>query len=357
MEPEPYLRRAAERTAESVPVKVRVVDGTAGELPLEDGSVDAVVVAGVLCSVPDVAAALAEFARVLRPGGELRFYEHVRSERPGFARYQDTIDQVWPRLMGGCHPNRDTLAAIRDAGFEVERVRRFGFPAQPRGRIPSCRGSLARRAPREATVARMDLDVVFLGTGGSVPYRPPRHRLHTGPRRWGAPPVRLRGGHAAADAAVDRARPGRRDLPHALPRRSLPRPARPAQDLRPERPAGAASHPRPPGPPRPVRGAAPDHRPGPLPARARRDRRGRPDSPRHLRDPPVRRRAPRAGIRLRARRGRASGPIRPGRGRAARRAPLAPTSRASRRARRSMGPTGRSTRGRCWAMRGRGARS
>jgi ubiquinone/menaquinone biosynthesis C-methylase UbiE len=132
VEPEPYLRRAAERTAESVPVKVRVVEGTAGELPLEDGSVDAVVVAGVLCSVPDVAAALAEFARVLRAGGELRFYEHVRSERPGFARYQDTIDHVWPRLMGGCHPNRDTLAAIREAGFEVERVRRFGFPAAAR---------------------------------------------------------------------------------------------------------------------------------------------------------------------------------------------------------------------------------
>jgi ubiquinone/menaquinone biosynthesis C-methylase UbiE len=132
VEPEPYLRRAAERTAESVSVNVRVLDGTADALPLDDGSVDGVVVAGVLCSVPDVAAALAEFARVLRPRGELRFYEHVRSERSGFARYQDAVDQVWPRLMGGCHPNRDTLAAIADAGFEVERVRRFGFPATAR---------------------------------------------------------------------------------------------------------------------------------------------------------------------------------------------------------------------------------
>ena len=132
VEPEPYLRRAAERTAESVPVNVRVVGGTAGNLPLESESADAVVVAGVLCSVPDPAAALAEFRRVLRPGGELRFYEHVRSARPGFARYQDAVDRVWPRLMGGCHPNRDTLGAIREAGFGIERVRSFGFPAHAR---------------------------------------------------------------------------------------------------------------------------------------------------------------------------------------------------------------------------------
>jgi SAM-dependent methyltransferase len=132
VEPEPYLRRAAERAAASVPIEVRVVAGTADALPLEPGSVEAVVVAGVLCSVPDVADALGEFRRVLRPGGELRFYEHVRSARSGFARYQDAVDRVWPRLMGGCHPNRDTLAAIRGAGFEVERVRYFGFPATAR---------------------------------------------------------------------------------------------------------------------------------------------------------------------------------------------------------------------------------
>jgi ubiquinone/menaquinone biosynthesis C-methylase UbiE len=128
VEPEPYLRRAAERAAASSDAKVQVIDGTAEHLPLKADSVDAVVVAGVLCSVPDPAAALAEFARVLRPGGELRFYEHVRSGRPRFARYQDAVDHVWPRLMGGCHPNRDTLAAIRAAGFEIHGVRGFGFP-------------------------------------------------------------------------------------------------------------------------------------------------------------------------------------------------------------------------------------
>ena len=132
VEPEPYLRRAAERRAASSAARIQVVAGTADRLPLEPGSVDAVVVAGVLCSVPDVAAALAEFRRVLRPGGQLRFYEHVRSGRARFAGYQDAMDRMWPRLMGGCHPNRDTLAAIRSAGFRVDRVRGFGFPAQAR---------------------------------------------------------------------------------------------------------------------------------------------------------------------------------------------------------------------------------
>jgi ubiquinone/menaquinone biosynthesis C-methylase UbiE len=131
-EPEPYLRRRAEETARSVPIAVRVIDGSADALPLDADSVDAVVVAGVLCSVPDQGAALAEFRRVLRPGGELRFYEHVRSRRPGFARYQDAAAVVWPRLMGGCEPNRETLAAIERSGFRIERARGFGFPAGPR---------------------------------------------------------------------------------------------------------------------------------------------------------------------------------------------------------------------------------
>ncbi len=132
VEPEPYLRGRAEEAARSVPVAVRVLDGNAEALPVPSGSVDAVVVAGVLCSVPDQEVALAEFRRVLRPAGELRFYEHVRSRRSSFARYQDAVDLVWPRMMGGCRPNRETLAAIERSGFRVERVRGFGFPAAAR---------------------------------------------------------------------------------------------------------------------------------------------------------------------------------------------------------------------------------
>jgi ubiquinone/menaquinone biosynthesis C-methylase UbiE len=132
VEPEPYLRQAAERTARSIELEIRVVPGVADQLPIETGSADAVVVAGVLCSVPDAAAALGEFQRVLRAGGELRFYEHVRSRRPGFARFQDLSAPVWSRLMGGCEPNRETLGAIEAAGFEIARCRGFGFPATAR---------------------------------------------------------------------------------------------------------------------------------------------------------------------------------------------------------------------------------
>ncbi|MEU3270377.1 class I SAM-dependent methyltransferase [Saccharomonospora sp. NPDC006951] len=128
VEPEPSLRSAARRAATHAPVPVSLVAATAGRLPFEDGSADAVVVSGVLCSVADPPAALAEFARILAPGGELRFYEHVRSPVALRALIQDAADLVWPRLMGGCHPNRDALAVMRAAGWQPVRWRELIFP-------------------------------------------------------------------------------------------------------------------------------------------------------------------------------------------------------------------------------------
>ncbi|GAA3224070.1 class I SAM-dependent methyltransferase [Actinocorallia longicatena] len=127
-EPEPYLRERAGAAAREAAVPVELVEAEAGDLPQEDGVFDAVVVAGVLCSVPDQARALAEIHRVLRPGGELRFYEHVRSRSVSFARWQALAAPGWARMMGGCRPDRDTLGAIRSAGFEVGRVRGLVYP-------------------------------------------------------------------------------------------------------------------------------------------------------------------------------------------------------------------------------------
>lgn len=127
LEPEPYLRERAERAAAPAGVPVEVLPGTADPLPFDDGRFDAAVSSLVLCTVPDQARALAELRRVLVAGGELRFLEHIRSDRPRKARIQSLADRsgIWPRLGGGCHPARDTPAAIAAAGFEIETSRSF----------------------------------------------------------------------------------------------------------------------------------------------------------------------------------------------------------------------------------------
>ncbi|MEV4655963.1 methyltransferase domain-containing protein [Micromonospora sp. NPDC049301] len=131
VEPERRLRAAAVRAAQTAPVPVTVVDGLAEALPVGDGEFDAAVVALVLCTVPHQATALAEVDRVLRPGGQLRFFEHVAAEGPGgLRRLQRLLDAtLWPKLFAGCHTGRDTVAAISEAGFVIEDLRRFRFPA------------------------------------------------------------------------------------------------------------------------------------------------------------------------------------------------------------------------------------
>jgi ubiquinone/menaquinone biosynthesis C-methylase UbiE len=127
VEPEDYLRSKAEEAAGRANRQIRVVDALADDLSFKDGSFDAAVAAQVLCSVPSQVRALAEIVRVLRPGGELRFYEHVISPQPRYARFQRLAGRVTPRISGGCHPDRDTAGAIEAAGFEIERCRRFAF--------------------------------------------------------------------------------------------------------------------------------------------------------------------------------------------------------------------------------------
>lgn len=129
VEPEPFLRAQAVREAAGAPVPVEVVEGTADHLPAADAAADVVVVSLVLCSVPDQAAALAEARRVLRPGGTLRFYEHVAADSGRLATVQRLADAtLWPLFVGGCHTHRDTATAITTAGFTIEELDRFTFP-------------------------------------------------------------------------------------------------------------------------------------------------------------------------------------------------------------------------------------
>jgi SAM-dependent methyltransferase len=131
VEPEPYLRRLALTTARQAAAPIRVVDGTAEALPAEEATFDTAVASLVLCTVADLARALAEIRRVLRPGGRLRFYEHVRVDAPGLVRWQDRLERPWGWLAGGCHPNRDTVAAITAAGLDVVELDRFDLQAMP----------------------------------------------------------------------------------------------------------------------------------------------------------------------------------------------------------------------------------
>ncbi len=132
IEPEPYLRRLAEQAAVESRVPVRVLDASAEVLPIEDESFDAAVASLVLCSVADPAASLRELFRVIRPGGELRFNEHVRSTSPRIARIQTTADRLgWPHVSGGCHLARDTEALMLAAGFQIESLDRYNFRIPP----------------------------------------------------------------------------------------------------------------------------------------------------------------------------------------------------------------------------------
>lgn len=131
MEPERHLRARAQAAATTAPIDITVVSGTAEALPFPDASVDAIVYSLVLCSVGDQGRALHEARRVLKAGGQLRFLEHVRSLNPLLARGQDMLDAtVYPLVSGGCHMGRDTATALRRAGFEIDRVTRFRFPAR-----------------------------------------------------------------------------------------------------------------------------------------------------------------------------------------------------------------------------------
>jgi ubiquinone/menaquinone biosynthesis C-methylase UbiE len=143
VEPERFLR---ERAAGHADERVELRDAVAEELPVPDGSADAVVFTLVLCTVQQDAA-LAEARRVLRPGGELRFLEHVRAHQPGATRtLQWALDAtVWPRLFGGCHTGRDTAGAIELAGFRLVELERFVFPEGAWG--PGAAAILGRAVP------------------------------------------------------------------------------------------------------------------------------------------------------------------------------------------------------------------
>jgi ubiquinone/menaquinone biosynthesis C-methylase UbiE len=130
VEPDPHmavrLRVRLEDGGDAAPR--RLVEAPAEALPFAADTFDTAVTTLVLCTVPDPVAAVAELARVLKPGGRLLFIEHVRSDDPGRARWQDRLEKPWRFLADGCHCNRDTEAALRASAFQVDQLEQAKLP-------------------------------------------------------------------------------------------------------------------------------------------------------------------------------------------------------------------------------------
>ncbi|MFK8047558.1 MAG: class I SAM-dependent methyltransferase [Halioglobus sp.] len=122
---------AGER-ASSVAFDVEFVGLPGEQIPLEDDSVDTVMVTYSLCTIPDPVTALQGMARVLRPAGQLIFCEHGRAPDAGVVKWQDRINPLWMKIAGGCHLNRDIPSILSDGGFSVDKLEEMYLPSTPR---------------------------------------------------------------------------------------------------------------------------------------------------------------------------------------------------------------------------------
>jgi ubiquinone/menaquinone biosynthesis C-methylase UbiE len=122
-DPDPYMLERASKRAAEVGRPITIRRAPAEQLPFENESLDTVVSTWVMCHARDPAGALSEVKRVLKPEGELRFFEHVRYDHAFGAFWQDLLTPIWRRMLGsGCHLNRDTARSIMEAGFVFQEL-------------------------------------------------------------------------------------------------------------------------------------------------------------------------------------------------------------------------------------------
>ncbi len=119
LDPSRELIEIARKAADAVPFEVEFIGLPGEEAPLENDSVDSVIVTYALCSIPDTHRALHQVRRVLRPGGELIFCEHGAAPDESVRRWQDRLDPIWKRFSGGCHLNRPIPELIETGGFRI----------------------------------------------------------------------------------------------------------------------------------------------------------------------------------------------------------------------------------------------
>ncbi len=132
LEPSEGMRRKAQANIAASPVEVRLLELPGEEVPLDDNSIDTVVLTYTLCTIPDFRAALAQMRRVLKPGGTLLFCEHGEAPDESVRRWQARINPFWKLIAGGCNLNRPIPTCLEDAGFSIAKLETMYLPSTPR---------------------------------------------------------------------------------------------------------------------------------------------------------------------------------------------------------------------------------
>lgn len=132
LEPSPGMRRKAQENLAASDLEVRWLELGGEAIPLEDNSVDTVLLTFTLCTIPDWQGALAQMRRVLKPSGTLLFCEHGLAQDDGVQRWQRRITPVWKRFAGGCHLDRPIAQMLRESGFVIDDIQTRYLPKTPR---------------------------------------------------------------------------------------------------------------------------------------------------------------------------------------------------------------------------------
>lgn len=132
LEPSAAWRRLGQKRVDELPFSVEWLDLPGEEIPLDDESVDTVLVTFALCTIPDVEKALAGMRRVLKPGGKLVFLEHGAAPDAGVAKWQNRLNGAWGKLAGGCRLNRKPDSLVDRAGFRIDKIERHYAPIMPK---------------------------------------------------------------------------------------------------------------------------------------------------------------------------------------------------------------------------------
>ena len=132
LEPSTGMRKKAQKRVDAAPFDLEWLDLPGEEIPLDDNSVDSIVLTYTLCTIPDWRSAVEQMRRVLKPGGKLLFSEHGKAPDAAVRAWQDRVNPLWMKLAGGCHLNRDIPALLKEGGFNIKEIDTLYVPKTPK---------------------------------------------------------------------------------------------------------------------------------------------------------------------------------------------------------------------------------